>query len=164
MRLIFTLALLSFFAMNSYAHDTGNCVQVESALERLDCYDGQVILAASQTAPKQDTTMQSSPQYNTAPTQEQTAQTPTVKSTRPKSAFFSRPDRAPTKYAATIQEIDKSKSKVAVTLSNGQIWQIRKNHLVTFRVGDSVVVKEGLVGGHTMRVEGGGGFRVKQLK
>jgi len=49
MRSIITAALMlfCFFSSNSFAHDTGNCAQVESALERLDCYDGQAKLLSS---------------------------------------------------------------------------------------------------------------------
>ena len=60
--------------------------------------------------------------------------------------------------------IKKSQQKVFVVLSNEQIWRIQKSHLTSFKVGDKALIKQGMVGGFIMRIEGGGSYRVKQIQ
>ena len=161
------LVLLGFFFTinNSYAHDMGNCAQVDSALERLDCYDGQAKFLSSQGIEDREVAAQTSP----APISKSNAvrdQTEGAAPASKKSSFLSKPIESPIEYSATIAKVVKGKgsTKALVELSNGQIWQIQKSRLVTFKVGNDVVVKQGLIGGYMLRVAGGGSYRVKQIK
>ena len=161
------LVLLGFFitVKTSYAHDTGNCAQVDSALERLDCYDRQAKLPNSQSPGAQELAAQTSP----APISKSNAvrdQTEGAAPASKKPSFLSKPIESPIEYSATIAKVVKGKgsTKALVELSNGQIWQIQKSRLVTFKVGNDVVVKQGLIGGYMLRVAGGGSYRVKQIK
>jgi len=153
------LMLFCFFSSNSFAHDTGNCAQVESALERLDCYDGQAKLLSS--LPTGDETVSSKvvsqPSAPSAPPE-------SAQLVSKKPSFLSRPIGAPVEYSATIAEIKKSQQKVFVVLSNEQIWRIQKSHLTSFKIGDKALIKQGMVGGFIMRIEGGGSYRVKQIQ
>tara|TARA_B110000967_G_scaffold202571_1_gene241667 strand:+ start:597 stop:1184 length:588 start_codon:yes stop_codon:yes gene_type:complete len=174
------------FTGNSYAHDTGNCAQIESVLERLNCYDSNAKVDISQAIEELELAREAALQATAALTQAQAdaeaqaqiqAQIETkakadaeaaneqkvAAATSAKSSFFSRPEEFSAEFSATIKVVNKDKAKILVLLSNGQTWQIQKNHLVTFKVDDSVVVKQGLVGGYTMRVTGGGSYRVKQM-
>ena len=153
--------LFCFFSSNSFAHDTGNCAQVESALERLDCYDGQAKLQSSLPRPTGDEALSSKVVLQpSAPSAPPESAQPVSK----KPSFLSRPVGDPVEYSATIAEIKKSQQKVFVVLSNEQIWRIQKSHLTSFKVGDKALIKQGMVGGFIMRIEGGGSYRVKQIQ
>jgi hypothetical protein len=163
MRSIIAVALMlfCFFSSNSFAHDTGNCAQVESALERLDCYDGQAKLQSSLPRPTGDEALSSKVVLQpSAPSAPPESAQPVSK----KPSFLSRPVGDPVEYSATIAEIKKSQQKVFVVLSNEQIWRIQKSHLTSFKVGDKALIKQGMVGGFIMRIEGGGSYRVKQIQ
>ncbi|MDB2645686.1 hypothetical protein N9Y97_02305 [Pseudomonadales bacterium] len=171
MRSIITAALMlfCFFSSNSFAHDTGNCAQVESALERLDCYDGQAKLLSS--LPTGDETVSSKvvsqPSAPSAPPESappESAPPESAQLVSKKPSFLSRPIGALVEYSATIAEIKKSQQKVFVVLSNEQIWRIQKSHLTSFKIGDKALIKQGMVGGFIMRIEGGGSYRVKQIQ
>ncbi len=160
MRSLITSALMLFFifSTNSYAHDTSKCAQVESALERLDCYDGQAKLQSSQPTPSQALTNELLVKPSVPVVQLEVAK---LAGTKP--SFFSRPVGTAAEYSGIITEIKKSQQKVHVALDNGQIWQIQKSHLVSFKVGEKAHIKQGMIGGFIMRVKGGGSYRVKQM-
>jgi hypothetical protein len=153
-----TFILLCFISAQSYAHDTSGCAQVVSELKRLDCYDQQARLTNEEVENKKTISAREAPQIDVTPVQSKPA---TIDEKNP--SFFSRPDQYSSEYLATIASVDKSRSKIRVMLSNDQVWQLQKSRLITFKAGDRVVVKQGLIGGYTMRVNAGGSHRVKRI-
>ena len=169
MRTITTTVLIllgfCFTINNSYAHDTGNCAQVDSALERLDCYDRQAKLSSSQGIENREVAVQTGPLPSSEPSPA-LGQKEVAEPVSKKPSFLSQLSESAIEYSATIAKVVKveGNAKALVKLSDGQVSQIQKSRLVTFKVDNDVVVKQGLIGGYMLRAAGGGSYRVKRIK
>ena len=169
MRTITTTVLIllgfCFTIDNSYAHDTGKSVKVDSALERLYCYDRKAKLLISQGFENKEVAVQSDPLPSTEPSPA-LGQKEVAEPVSKKPSFLSQPSESAIEYSATIAKVVKveGNAKALVKLSDGQVSQIQKSRLVTFKVDNDVVVKQGLIGGYMLRAAGGGSYRVKRIK
>lgn len=68
-------------------------------------------------------------------------------------------------FESRIKELKAGLSqKMVFLLENNEIWLQSSPRTLPFRVGDSVTVKRGLLGGYVMRSEGGTSTRVQRIK
>jgi len=166
------VAVLALFAGSAMAADASletarRCVQVKDSLERLVCFDRA--FAGMPTAPAA-----SSP---AAPAAAPVAPAPVAAIAPPalgddsvkRSVKAREAEAGPTSLTAVITELKETRPNVVrMTLDNGNVWQqMDLESLFYVKVGDTVKIEKGRMGGYRMaRVTGSGSgwARVNRIK
>ncbi|MEO6186916.1 MAG: hypothetical protein ABIP38_06610 [Steroidobacteraceae bacterium] len=170
-------AILALFAGSAIAADATletarRCVQVKDSLERLVCFDrafaGAPAAAAAAVSPAAPLT---------APVKAAPAPVPAVVAAPPalgddsvkRSVKTREAEAGPTSLTAVITELKETRPSVfRMTLDNGNVWQqMDLESLFYVKVGDTVKIEKGRMGGYRMaRVSGNGSgwARVNRVK
>lgn len=149
-----------------------DCAQVEDARERLACFDRKyprdpnkpnVVPGIQQSAPVSRT----QPQPIATPSQQPEAEV-AAEPAEDRRGFRSGgmlDSRDEVDFTTTIAAIRaRDQQKMVFRLDNDQIWMQSSPRALPFKVGDTVTVKSGTIGGYIMRNEGGTATRVERIK
>ena len=171
------------FGGPAFAEDAVVCADIESAIERLDCYDRQHRERQARAAEAPRSPARPRPTYQTRPSE----------ATRPEAVRPSEPSPAapaaraepPPREAAPPAEkkgglfswnrkVDfeseiaalrrGDQQRMVFRLENGQIWMQNTPRDLPFSVGDQVTIKSGRLGGYVMRSSRGTSTRVRKLE
>lgn len=187
----FALFLSMFFvATPVHAEEVVVCADIESAIERLDCYDRQHREREARRAARTETAARPvvtprvpprpRPTYQTNRTEPAPPPPPTVTAlpeAEPRASAPAEASPPPVKKGGLFSwnrkvEIESAiaalrrgeKQRMVFRLENGQIWMQNTPRDLPFSVGDSVTIKSGRLGGFVMRSDGGTSTRVRPLE
>jgi hypothetical protein len=178
------LGLLGFQAM---AAEEVDCSEIENAVERLACYDGQFGRDEKQRAAAESSAEETVPAViESSPVVEQRKVEPPAEAAPPaaeppapevpaaavgavpeagehtKGGLFGDERVTLTTTIAAIREGEKQ--KMIFRLANDQIWIQANPRPLPFEVGDTVTIKNAWLGGYFMTAEKGTSTRVQRIK
>lgn len=167
------LSVVVFTIQVAVAQTDEACNQIEDAQERLECFDKQFPQTERNATPEPDSQRRTPVQETRKqeveverkenPQQEDPQQkTPPPSQSSDSGALFSRKNRLD--MDSEIAEIRRGEQQRTIfRLTNNQIWMQQNPRDLPFRVGDSVNIKSGKVGGFMMRSEQGTSTRVRRI-
>jgi hypothetical protein len=143
------------------------CAQVADSLQRLVCFDRAIAPAA--TAPVAAAPAAAPAAATPLPANQATPPAPALGDESVRRKVRARAESAPTRLTAAVSAMKELRPGVfRLTLDNGQVWeQAEAESLFSVKVGDSVQIDKGKLGGYQMaRVSNGrsGWVRVIRLK
>ncbi len=181
------LASVLSFSMAAHAEESEVCADIESAIERLDCYDRQHrarqarVDQSGPPAPEARTEAAARPAratYQSRRVEPEATQTAPVTVSAPAKERASVPAPAKdekrglfswlgdkTEISSELTVVRRGEQqRMVFRLANGQIWMQNTPRELPFSVGDQVTIKSGTIGGFIMRSERGTSTRVRQLE
>jgi hypothetical protein len=179
----YTALLLLLIATSLDVQAATDCIKIENARERLECFDrmyprdGAPVLE-TEAVTAEDSVLSPTPKADAPPTSAPAAApaaaagaAAVVPQTAPESAP-AEPEKAglfdldeAVDLTSTIKAVRKRESqKMVFQLENDQIWLQSSPRSLPIYVGDVVTIKNGFIGGYIMRNEKGTSTRVQRIQ
>ncbi len=177
--------LLLFFSLSVFGETAQECAKLVRTDDRLACFDKlfpskNEKMIESETVQRQQTSdgrrtreLQAEPSISETETTRDEIARSDKSATKPRDVQDSQGfslgkifNRDPgTDVESRIKELKAGNSqKMVFLLENNDIWLQDSPRTLPFRVGDTVKVKKGLLGGYTMRSESGTATRVHRIR
>jgi len=180
--------LLLFFSFSAFGESAQECAKLVRTDDRLACFDklfpsNAEKMIESETVQRQQTSAGSSVRESAAEPRVDVTGTNRDELARTDKSTASRKDEQDSRgfslgslgkifnrdpsadFQSRITELKAGNSqKMVFLLENNQIWLQDSPRTLPFRVGDTVKIKKGLLGGYTMRSKSGTSTRVNRIR